>query len=76
VPVALQDVARKAAAVKAIRPATTVPVLAKVPVSYGAKSVSALTMASRSARDPSTSAAICRWDVIEPLPISVEPTAR
>ena len=46
---------RSAAAVSATAcPATTVPVLAKVPVSYGVRSVSALTMAMRPACAPRT----------------------
>ena len=68
---------RSAAAVSATAcPATTVPVLANVPVSYGALSVSALMMATWPARQPSTAAASCLCEVTEPLPISVDPTAR
>ena len=73
----VEDVARKALAVRFTPwPATTVPVLAKVPVSYGVRSVSALMTATLSPRAPRTEAAICRCEVIDPLPISVEPTAR
>jgi hypothetical protein len=68
---------RKAEAVKATAwPATTVPVLPKVPVSKGVRSVSALTIETWSAGAPRIAAAICRCEVTEPLPISVDPTAR
>ena len=73
----VEDVVAQGLAVRfTALPATTVPVLANVPVSYGVRSVSALMMATLSARAPRTEAAICRCEVTDPLPISVEPTAR